>query len=163
MSDTTTLNNIATVIGVTLGFCGFVLGLLNHYRDRAKVKVFLQWDMSIAGGFSKDAKKLWGLIRITNTGRRPIYVSHVALRVPKGYSVTHLAVRAGIRGGKLSEGDEPLLYEVSQEDMEQYAADWREIRAQVSDTTGKEWVSKKLRKVRKPSWAKVDSSGAQGS
>ena len=163
MGDTTTLNNIATVIGVTLGFCGFVLGLLNHYRDRAKVKVTLQWDMSVAGNPESDSNKKLGVIRVANIGRRPIYVSHVALKIPKGYPVTHLAIREGIRGKKLSEGDEPLLYTVTQEDMEQYAADWRRIRAQVSDTTGREWTSEKLPSTRKPSWAKVDSSGPQGS
>ncbi len=163
MSDVSTLNDIATVVGVTLGFCGFVLGLLNHYRDRAKVKVTLLWDMNVTENPTYDSRKMWCIIQIANIGRRPIYVSHAALKVPKGYTAEYEAIMEGIPGKKLSEGDKPLQYTVSQEGLEQYAADWREIRAQVSDTTGKEWISEKLPRTRKPSWAKVDSSGPQRS
>jgi len=41
--------------------------------------------------------------------------------------------------------------------MTKYAREWRTIVAQVWDSTGKTWKSKKLRKSDKPTWAKLQA------
>jgi hypothetical protein len=64
----------------------------------------------------------------------------------------------GLKGHKLSEGDPPAVFLVDKEGLEQYANEWRNIRAQVSDSTGKEWLSKKVTVA--PSWAKSPSPAA---
>lgn len=150
-----TLGEFVAVTGLCFGLAGFVLGVLNYLRDRARLAVTLQWDMEVARGTAYDANKLWGAIRVTNVGRRTTYVSHPAIRIPKGYGHSLLLISEGIQGEKLSEGDLTKIYMVSQDGLEKYAKDWRKLVAQISDTTGKVWTSKSLNENEVPSWAKA--------
>lgn len=118
--------------------------------------VRLQWDMAVAG---EDEEKRVGCITVTNTGRRAIFMSHVALRLPQGGEHSHFLIRDGLIGQKLSEGDQPAVFPVDQEGMEQYAGKWQSIRAQVGDSTGKEWFSKPVAVI--PSWAKTPNMAIQ--
>jgi len=149
-----TLGEFVAVAGLCFGLAGFVLGVLNYLRDRAKLVVTLQWDMEVTKGNEYDHKKLWGVIRVTNIGRRTTYISHPAIRLPKGYKHSLLLISAGIEGTKLAEGDPTKIYMVSQDGLEKYAKDWRKLVAQISDTTGKVWKSERLRENEVPSWAK---------
>ena len=149
-----TLAEAVSVIGLVSGIAGFVLGMLNYFRDRHKVAVRLQWDLEITGDARYDPTKKWGAITVTNIGRRSTYVSHVAIRIPKGYDHSHLLILGGIQGKKLTEGDPAEVFVVEQDGMERYAKDWRNIFAQVSDSTGREWVSKRPLAKEVPSWAK---------
>ena len=142
-----------SVVGLVFGVSGFVLGVMSYLRDRHAVTVSLQWDLDVTQGSGYDHTKKWGVIRVTNTGRRTTYVSHVALKLPMGYDHTHLVIMGGIVGKKLSEGDPSETYVVEQAGMERYAKDWRRIVAQVNDSTGKAWYSEKLNAKAKPSWA----------
>ena len=146
-----TLSEAVSVFGLVFGVSGFVLGVLNYLRDRHKVVVFMQWDLDVTKGSGYDHTKKWGLIRVTNVGRRPTYVSHVALKLPKGYDHTHLVIMGGVVGKKLTEGDPSETYLVDQAGMERYAKDWKSIIAQVNDSTGKTWYSKKLKSKEIPS------------
>lgn len=78
------------------------------------------------------------------TGRRAMFMSHVALKLPKGGEYSHFLIRGGLKGQKLSEGDPPAIFPVDQEGLGLYASDWKSVRAQVSDSTGKKWLSKKI-------------------
>ena len=148
-----TLSDFVGVCGLVFGVSGFVLGVMNYLRDRHAVVVSLQWDLAVTEGSGYDHMRKWGLIRVTNVGRRATYVSHVALKLPKGYDHTQLVIMGGVVGKKLSEGDPSEVYVVDQAGMEQYAKDWRAIVAQVNDSTGRAWHSKRLRSNEKPSWA----------
>lgn len=148
-----TLGEFTAVIGLCFGVAGFVLGVMNYLRDRYRIDVLLQWDMSVTEGTQYDHTKKWGVIRVTNVGRRPAYVSHVALKLPKGYDHSHLVIAGGITGKTLHEGDPSEIYVVTQEGLDVYAKDWRRIVAQVSDSAGKTWRSKRIPKNAKPSWA----------
>lgn len=150
-----TISEIASLVGLVFGVAGFVLGIMNFLRDRSRVIVDLQWDLTVTEGAGYDQNRLWGLIRVSNAGRRPTYVSHVALRLPKGYDHSYLIIAEGITGKRLSEGDPPESYLVKQDGMEEYARDWREVVAQVSDATGQVWNSNKLKKNQVPTWAKL--------
>ena len=152
-----TLSEAVSVIGLVFGVSGFVLGVLNYLRDRHKVVVSLQWDLDVTEGSGYDHTRKWGLIRVTNVGRRPTYVSHVALKLPKGYDHTHLVIMGGVVGKKLTEGDPSETYLVDQAGMERYAKDWKSIIAQVNDSTGKTWYSKKLKSKEIPSWAQASA------
>ncbi len=140
--------------GLIFGLAGFVLGVLNYLRDRHRVNVSLQWDLDVTENSGYDATKKWGLITVTNVGRRATYVSHVALRLPKGHDATHLLIRTGIEGKKLTEGDPAAVYVVDQAGMEAYREKWRDVIAQVSDSSSKVWTSQKLKRNEIPSWAK---------
>jgi hypothetical protein len=148
-----TLSETTSLIALVFGVSGFVLGVLNHLRDRHKVVVSLQWDMSMTSEDRTDNEKKWGVITVTNVGRRPTYVSHVALKLPKGYDHSHLLINGSIHGKKLTEGDPSEIFIVKQEGLEQYAKDWHRLKAQISDSTGKVWFSKTPRAVKPPSWA----------
>jgi len=155
-----TLTDVVAVLGLVSGVAGTVLGVLNYLRDRAHVDVDLQWDMQVIGDPGYDAAKSWGLITVTNVGRRPIHVSHVALRLPPGrFDHSHLVINSGIRGKTLAEGSPTEMYVVTQEGMEQYASVWHLIRAQVSDSRGRVWKSGYVRE--RPSWALL-SEGSMG-
>jgi hypothetical protein len=149
-----TLGESTGLAGLLFGLAGFVLGVLNYLRDRHEVVVTLQWDLIITPDVNYDQNKRWGVIRVTNVGRRSTYISHVALRLPKGREWSHLMITEGIKGQKLSEGDPTATFMVTQDDMASFASDWQKIVAQVSDSTGKVWSSKRLKSDEKPSWAK---------
>ena len=143
------------VLGLISGVTGTVLGVLNFLRDRAKVDVSLHWDMKSFGSPEYDETKNWGIVRVTNIGRRPIHVSHVALCLPKGSDASHLLVKSGIAGKTLTEASPTEIYVVSQDDLQKYASMWDKIVAQVSDSSGREWKSKPIEI--KPSWAETRS------
>jgi hypothetical protein len=142
------------LLGLIFGVVGTTLEILNYLRDRACIQISLKWDMSVTDNPLYDPNKLWGCIWVGNVGRRPIFISHVALRLPKGFKDTHLVLNEGISGVRLAEGDPTKLYIASQAGLEQYAAYWKEIVAQVSDATGRVWTSRRLRNGKAPSWAK---------
>lgn len=148
------LNDIATIIGVVFGVSGFTLAILNYLRDNPKIKVSIQWDLAVTENPTYDPKKLWGKVEVVNFGRRPVFLSHAALRVPREYEYPLLLIADSIKGERLAEGDPPKIYLVNQDGMERYAKDWKKIRAEISDSAGKTWRSKKLKRNQKPSWAK---------
>lgn len=151
---TVTLAELVSLAGLVFGVSGCVLGILNYRRDSARIEVTLQWDLAVTPDTEYDPDKKWGCIAVVNVGRRAAYISHVALRLPKSkYEHSHLLIKAGIAGKKLSEGDPAEHYMVSQNDMEQYAKHWRQVVAQVSDSSGKVWLSRRVHKKAVPSWA----------
>jgi hypothetical protein len=145
------ITEIVAILGLLSGITGTVLGVMNYLRDRVCVNVSLQWDMKSYGDPQYDANKYWGVITVTNTGRRPVHVSHVALRLPKGLDDSHLLVKSGISGKTLSEAAPSEIHTLTQDGMEAYADVWGKIVAQVSDSAGRVWTSKPVKK--KPSWA----------
>lgn len=148
-----TLSETTGLVALVFGLAGFVLGVLNYLRDRHKVVVSLQWDMSMASDDRFDHDIKWGVITVTNVGRRPTYVSHVALKLPRGYDHSHLLISGSIHGKKLTEGDPSEIFVVNQEGLEKYSKDWHKLRAQISDSTGKVWFSKAQKAAERPSWA----------
>ena len=144
-----TISELTGLLGLIFGVIGTSIGVFNFWRDKGKLVVWLQWDMAITG---ESEEKRFGCITVTNSGRRAIFMSHVALRLPNGGEYSHFLIRDGLKGQKLSEGNSPAVFPVDQEGLEQYANEWKSIRAQVSDSTGKEWLSKKVTVA--PSWAK---------
>jgi hypothetical protein len=59
-----------------------------------------------------------------------------------------------ITGKKLEEGGPPANFTMLQDDLEKYSKRWREVRAYVEIGNGKSYLSKKLHKSLRPSWAK---------
>ena len=145
-----TTSELTGLLGLIFGLIGTIIGVFNYLRDKGQLVVRLQWDMAVTG---EPEEKRVACITVINTGRRAIFMSHVALRLPKGSENSHLLIRDGLKGQKLSEGDPPQVFIVDQEGLEQYARKWKRVRAQVSDSTGKEWISKKV--ASPPSWAKT--------
>lgn len=150
------LNDWATLFGLSSGIAAIVLSVLNYLRDKPHIKVTLQWDMKVTPNLVYDSNKLWGVVTVTNTGRRPIYISHAVLRLPKGAENRILILKEGIGGEKLSEGDPPRTIMVSQEAFEKYAKYWDKIYAQVSDSTGRTWRSRPWKVLGPPSWARTE-------
>jgi hypothetical protein len=111
------------------------LSIMAFRRDRPQLKVTLQWDMAMVG----DPDKRIGLVRVTNTGRRPAYLGIVALQLPKGFRYDHLALMDSVRGKKLEEGGEPAVYQVTYNGMDQYKQVWSKIRAMAEDSSGKKY------------------------
>lgn len=138
----TILTSLTAILGVIFGIAGFVLGVLNYLRDRPKVKITLQWGMEMMGGSIPQGGEGCGVISVTNMGRRPVYVSHVCLRLPKVYKNNLLILVDSVPGRKLVEGDPPAIFIVRNDVQIKYAVDLGRIRAQVSDSTGKIYVSR---------------------
>jgi len=155
MSINLNLNDMGTLIGVIAGTAGTVLGVLNYLRDRSKIMVELQWDTTAMNLPAYDPNIPWGVIRITNVGRRPTYISHVAIKLPVGYGATHLLIMEGLQGQKVGEGAPPLIFPVKQEGLKRFSKDWKKLRAQVIDSTGKVWKSPRRSIGDQPSWAKI--------
>ena len=67
---TITITDIVSVVGLITGVSGFILGIFNYLRDQHKIEVSLQWDLMVTQDPRYDPSKLWGLVRVTNIGRR---------------------------------------------------------------------------------------------
>jgi hypothetical protein len=96
-----------------------------------------------------------GLITVTNSGRRPVYISHVCLKLPRHYEKDTLLLVNSVEGRKLSEGDPSARFIVPHRGLDTYSKDWQKIRAQVSDSTGRVYFSRR-RKMETPKWVKED-------
>jgi hypothetical protein len=145
------MSDIASILTVIFCTTGAILGALTYFRDRPKVVVTLQWDMAVTDNQVYDSHKLWGVLCVTNVGRRPIYTSAAALDF--GKSCDHIEIlRESIRGVKLGEGDPPATFIASQEGLEKYAMHWKKARAMVQDSAGKTYYSKKVDTRKVPSW-----------
>ena len=147
MEPLTLLNDLATILSLILGGAGFVLGVCNYLRDKAKVEVHLMWGMK-----RSDRDEFYGVISVVNTGRRPVCVGGAVMRIPgKDTILLENAVGQVAVQTTLSEGSPSALFFMPHDGMEQYKDHWQEITAEVSDTSGKVWKSKKVQD--KPSWA----------
>ena len=47
MGTKETITLITSILGITFGAVGLAVSLLNYFRDRAKVRVLLEWDLSV--------------------------------------------------------------------------------------------------------------------
>ena len=151
-TDQMTATDLASIGGLVFGVIGTVLGVLSTWRDRAAVKVTLQWDMDVTPGGPYDHNTKWGLITVANIGRRPIYVSHVALKIPPFYpGRAYVVFQHGIEGKTLTEGAPVAVYVIPQDGLEEFARHWHLITAQVNDPSGRAWQSHPVAK--RPSWA----------
>jgi hypothetical protein len=137
---------IGIFIGIIFGISGLVLGIMNYLRDNPKVSISLQWDMKISSNVPVEKDKLYGVICITNIGRRPIFVSHVSICIP---SNKELLITNSIFVEKLSEGDSRKIYPVQQEGLEEFCEFWDKMYAVVRDSSGKKYFSSRC--INKPS------------
>jgi hypothetical protein len=137
---------VTGILGAMLGSAGLAISILNYLRDKLRLKVILQWDMTVL----ETGAKL-GIVRVTNVGRRPAHLGIVALALPPKYKHSHLILNDSIKGTQLDEGGAPATFMVTYEKMDQYKADWHKIRAMAEDSTGKAYFSEYPQK--RPSWA----------
>lgn len=148
-----TITDYAALIGIISGISGLTLGIIIFLRDKGKVSVTLKWDMKPYGDTKYDKNKLYGVVTVTNIGRRPVFFSHVALKLPRRHKEKqYIILFEGITGKKLSEGDQPAQYMIDQDGLDRFSKDWNRIRAEVSMSTGKKYFSKRVREI--PSWVK---------
>lgn len=142
------LTTTGSLLGMVLGTAGLTISLLNYLRDRPRVKVTLSWNM-----VNTQTKAVTGLVRVTNTGRRAVFVAIAAIEIPN--SPTVYVLNDSLAGFKLAEGDKPAGYFISHEGMAVHAAYWRNIRAFVEVSTGEKYYSAYPRKNEPPpKWAK---------
>jgi hypothetical protein len=144
-----TLTEFTALAGLVFGVIGAVLGVMSFMRDRVSLIVSLHWDWVVIDGYPGAPEHRVGVVRVQNTGRRPVFVSHVSIAT--GGRVK-LLLKQSMQGVKLGEGDGPLVFEVRQEGLQEYARNWWLLRAEVQDAAGRTWRSPML-KGRPPSWA----------
>jgi hypothetical protein len=143
----------AVIVGMILGTAGFVMSWMNYLRDRPRIRITLQWEMT-----NSHTGALMGLVRVANVGRRPVFLSVVALKVPRGFDSSHLVLHESIQGRKLEEGNAPAVFIVNYDGLARYSRSWRKLRAYAEDSAERQYLSKRLAKTPVPSW--VRSSGA---
>jgi hypothetical protein len=143
-----TLSTVAALLGMILGTAGLSISLMNYLRDRPRILLTLKWDMT-----ETQTGQLFGLAKVANVGRRPVFISVVALELPKGFEHSHLILNTSIAGIRLSEGDKPIAHMINYTDLAQYSSQWQKIRAYAEDSTGKRYFSEYPAKhSSKPSW-----------
>jgi hypothetical protein len=148
-----TLTELASILGMIFGTGGLVIGILNYLRDKPKVMVRLSWGNRIANSPVHDDSKLWGLVTVTNSGRRPIYITSVSISLPKEFSGSQLLLLDSIEGRKLGEGDAPATFLLDQGNLtSEYVPHWKKMCAVVYDSSGKKYFSDPVKE--QPSWAK---------
>src|ERR1700687_4513119 len=98
LTHTVGLTEITALTGAVVGVTALVLSITNYLRDTPKVIVGLFWDMSITDNPRYDRSKLWGLVVVSNVGRRPIYIRIANIKLPKGHKHSHLVLSEGIAG-----------------------------------------------------------------
>jgi hypothetical protein len=148
------LKDASSLIGAITGPLGLVVALLVYFRDRAKVLVTLSFDMQGFGGLA-EVPDGYFVVNIHNIGRRPIYLSHAHLTVPrwarKRVGTTHFLLGSGLQGVTIAEGGAPHMVPTRQTGLAKFAEIWPYIRAAVVDAAGRthysDWPT------RKPEWA----------
>lgn len=128
------LTTTGSVLGMVLGTAGLSISLLNYLRDRPRVKVTLSWNM-----MDPRTQDVRGLVRVTNTGRRAVFIGVAAIEIPN--SPTVYVLNDSLAGTKLAEGDKPAGYFISHDGMAEHAAYWRKVRAFVEVSTGEKYYS----------------------
>jgi hypothetical protein len=147
--DATQITSLVTGIsGALLGSAALAISILTYRRDEPRLKVVLQWDMTKIGRGRPD--EMIGLVRVTNTGRRPVHIGAVALALPPNLKHEFLMLNDAIQGTRLEEG-QPAGFTVNYDGLAQYKTHWDKIRAMATDSTGKTYYSEYPKK--KPSWA----------
>jgi hypothetical protein len=137
---------ITGILGSLLGATAIVISVLNYRRDKPQLKVTLKWDMTELG-----TQRMMGLVKVANIGRRPVYLSVVALEIGGHQKYSHLILSDSVKGKRLDEGDKPEGFMVNYDQMDQYKEVWDKIRAVAEDSTGKSYYSEYPKD--KPSWA----------
>ena len=150
------LTEFAALFGIIFGLTGAVLGWLGYYRDKPQIVVTLQWDMSTINMPKYDSKKYWGLVTVTNIGKRPVYIQNAVLKLPKKYDAVLMLFDNATGTQKLGEGHPPIFYVIDQTRLTQYSKDWKKIIAEVKISSGKIFSSKKADKNKIPSWVKME-------
>ena len=161
-----TITDISAVLGFIFGLSGLIVAVFAYLRDRPTVSVKLQWDMRIGGDPERTSEDV-GLVTVVNVGRRPIYLSHVSLKLPKSFEWPYLTLLEGIQGIRLEEGDAPKPFTIKHsdlinrfsEDLHKAPNSWKRIRAMVWDSAGKIYISKKVKE--EPAWSKELKSNNQ--
>jgi hypothetical protein len=158
------LTTITAIAGLVFGVTGLILGTLNFYRDRSKISVRLDWD-SILGSDSAGRDILLGRIRVSNHGRRPVFLTAIGLKLDTHKS--RLVVRRQVTcdGRKLNEGDPSIDIAVPDDDdtmdaLINEAVFWREIRAYATDSTGKTYLAPKV--SHRPWWGEGNGKLLRG-
>ncbi len=148
MDPNQTLRDVVTILGGALGVAALVLSLANYFRDRPRLRISLQFDMEGYGGLADSGT--WLVASLANTGRRPIFVSHVGLcrasywkRYRKDKALTLLETAEGRR---LQEGDPPWTVPGKQDEtVTSYVNRSGKVRAFASDSAGKTYYSRPAR------------------
>lgn len=150
------LTTITAIGGFVFGLSALILGILNYRRDRPKLIVSLRWDAIIVRD-TKGVNATFGQIYLTNTGRRPIYITSagIVFDPPGAIWFTRTERQGKVRGRKLAEGDPPLSLVVDATGVasnitRENSRYWREFRAFAEDSSGKRYFSEKT--TRCPSW-----------
>jgi hypothetical protein len=147
------LMELASILGMVFGTGGIVLGILNYLRDKPYVRVRLACGYQITNSTEYDKNKLYGLVTVTNSGRRPIYITSVSITFAKQFKNRRLLILESIKGQKLGEGDAPATFLLDEDNLtNEYAPHWREMRAVVYDSSGKKYFSHRVKE--EPSWVK---------
>jgi hypothetical protein len=129
-----TATELVAVLGLVSGVTGTVLGVLNSFATRHASSSRFNGTWRRSETLSTTPTKPWGVVTVTNVGRRAVRVSHVALRLPKGHDVTHLLHPGSVQGKTLTEASPAEVFVVSQDDLGKFATDWREVKVEVSDS-----------------------------
>lgn len=152
------LTTIAAIAGLIFGASGLLISILNYRRDRPSLTVSLDWDsVTVLDRQGKQAR--FARIYITNSGRRPIYVTSAGIEFdpPRAPYVERTEKQGQIKGRKLGEGDPPLSLVVTGKTLDivrGHAEYWKYVRAFAVDSTGKRYLSLKLKQC--PPWGVGD-------
>jgi hypothetical protein len=148
MNATQVVSLVTGILGAVLGSAALAVSVMTYLRDKPRLKILLQWDMT-----ETQRGTLMGLVRVTNIGRRPVHLGIVALEIAPETKLKygHLVLNDSIKGKRLEEGDKPEAFIVNYDQIAQYKEHWDKIRAMAEDSTGKAYYSPYPKK--KPSWA----------
>jgi hypothetical protein len=140
--------SILSIIGGVTGPLGFVISLLVYFRDRARVKVNVTWDMVTMPRDPRFPER-FVKVSVANVGRRPIHVSSICARIVGEEMIWLLAT--GIDGKTLAEGSAPYDAIADEKMFRDKGTEWWKIRFSVTDSSGKVYLSDWPMKA--PKWA----------
>jgi hypothetical protein len=139
---------VTGIAGSVLGAVAWTVSIMTYRRDKPKLIVKLQWDMTEVRTQGK-----FGIVRVSNVGRRPVFLAIVALEIDKKtkHRYSNLILNDSVPGVPLAEGGNPTGFMVNYDNMSEYKNIWNKIRAVAEDTGDKKYYSKYPKE--KPSWA----------
>jgi hypothetical protein len=165
----TEIGDVTGLCGAILGAAGFTLSLVNARRDRSKLRIRLTFNnVQFAYGVRGSDDQLWVAVHIANTGRRPVFVSHVGIvpasRWTRRRDRRKLLIFGSEGGHRVQEGDAPWIVPGKQDEaVIAFVRRYGSVRAFVLDAEARTLLSPPVTSAELDAPAPLTVEGGDGS
>lgn len=124
------------IYGAVLSTLSAIVHIFNYRRDRANIKITVKGNMSVHPHDTFYGDKTYVLVTVANRGRRPVTITHCAIKVPTKPYTEWLLGDSFLKPGELLEG-KSQSYMLAEGQIKKYDLVDKDLVAYVIDATGR--------------------------